>query len=602
MSKQLKHYYAFGPFRLDAEERILWQDDEPLALPPKVFETLVLLVEHRGRIVSKEEMMSALWADRFVEESNLTQSIFMLRKALGDGQDARYVETVPRRGYRFVAPVRKVQEEVGRIAREAGEEPAAPREAPPAEELISWRDEAMTSLAILPLVNESQDPEVEYLASGITDGVMGALSQLSQVRVVARSLVYRPQTQEADALQIGRKLGADAVLAGRILVLGRVLVIRVELIEVATGWQLWGERYQRPLSDLQTVQEELSANISEKLRLKLSEEEKSRLSRHFTQNPEAYQSYLKGRYYWNKHTGPGYRKAIEYFEEATRLDPHFALAHSGLADSYVAYDFYGELPPWETGPKAKAAAISALVVDDTLAEAHTSLACVKMMYERDWSNAEREFRKAIELDPNYAHARNWYSHFLMAMGRIEESLAESRLALQLDPLSETVNQYLGWHYIHARQFDRAIAQLEKTLKMNPEFFLARATLGMAYVQKGEFEKAIEEFGRAQQLYDTPLLLGFRGHACALKGDREGAQEAIRELKQIAERTYVPAYTTALIHTALGENEEAFEWFEEAYAAHNEWVNWIKVAPEVDSLRAEPRFRDLLRRLDLAPDK
>ena len=599
MSTPVKHFYEFGSFRLDLEERMLLQRGQPIALPPKVFETLILLIERNGRVVDKKEMMNLLWPDRYVEEANLTQNIFMLRKALGESQKDQYIETVPKRGYRFVAAVREIQEEVTPIA---AEEPVTVRETVAEEEILTRRGEAITTLAILPMINESHDPDVEYLSEGIADSIINSLSQLPQVRVVARSLVNRYKGhEEVDALKIGRELAADAELVSRVLVLGNVLIIRAELIEVTTGWQLWGESYQVPFSDILTVQHEVATNISEKLRLRLTEEEKNRLGKHYTQNTEAYQCYLKGRYYANRRTMEGYQKAIENFQQATKLDPGYALAYSGLANAYVAFDFYGILPPWETSPKAKTAAINALIIDDTLAEAHTSLACVKMMYERDWSNAERAFKKALELDQNYAHAHNWYSHFLMAMGRIEESLAESRLALLLDPLDDSVNQYLGWHYIHARQFDRAIAQLEKTLAHNPDFFLARVTLGMAYVQKGEFTNAIAEFQKAQQIDGSHLVLGFLGHAYAMAGDREAAIEALNELEELAERAYVPPYTIALIYTALGEKPQAFEWFEKAYASQNEWLNWIKVAPEVDSLRAEPQFTELLRLLNLTPD-
>ena len=338
----------------------------------------------------------------------------------------------------------------------------------------------------------------------------------------------------------------------------------------------------------------MSTNISAKLHVKLTEEEKKRLSKHGTQNAEAYQAFLMGRYYRNKRTGEGYTKAIECFEQAIKLDPGYALAYSALADSYVTFDFYGILPPWETSPKAKTAAINALVIDETLAEAHTSLACVKMMYERDWSNAEREFKRAIELDPDFAHAHNWYSHFLMAMGRIEESFAESQIALKLDPLDDSINQYLGWHHIHARHFERAIAQLEKTLEDNPDFFLARVTLGMAYEQKGEVAKAIEEFKKAYQLEKNAIVLGFLGHAYAQAGNMEEARKILQELEELSKRIYVPPFSIGLIYTSLGETTEAFEWFEKAYAAQNEWLNWLKVAPEVDSLRADPRFTESAR--------
>jgi TolB-like protein/Tfp pilus assembly protein PilF len=442
---------------------------------------------------------------------------------------------------------------------------------------------------------------LEYLTDGITDSINNSLSQFPQVRVIARSLCYRYKGKDAEALKAGRELTADTVLVSRLVALGSVLIIRAELVEVSTGWQLWGEQYQTRLSDILQVQEEVATNISAKLHLKLTEEEKKRLGKHFTQHPDAYQCYLKGRYYRNMRTGEGYQKAIESFEQAVKLDPGYARAHAALADSYVSFDFYGILPPWETSPKAKSAAINALVLNDTLAEAHTSLACVKMMYERDWSNAEREFKRAIELDPHYAHAHNWYSHFLMAMGRIEESYAESQIALKLDPLDDSINQYLGWHHIHARQFGRAIAQLEKTLTDNPDFFLARVTLGMAYVQDGKVEQAIEEFKKAYKLEKNAIVLGFLGHAHAMAGNREEASGILEELEELSKRIYVPPFSIGMIYTALGEATEAFEWFEKALVAQNEWLNWLKVAPEVDSLRADQRFQDLLRRLKLTPD-
>lgn len=594
MSRPVKHFYEFGAFRLDLEKRILWRETQAVPLAPKVFDTLVALIERRDRLVEKDELMSVLWPDSYVEESNLTQNIFVLRKILAEGgpENEHYIETVKKRGYRFVSPVKEVQE-TGEEVEDTGTttEP----------EVSDRHTKTTTSIAVLPMINESNDSEVEYLADGITGSIINYLSQIPQVRVVARSLVFRYKGKELDALKIGRELAADVVLLTRIDVLGSKLIIRTELVEVSSGWQLWGEQYPTTLSDLLKVQDEVATNISAKLHLKLTEEEKKRLGKHFTGNAEAYEAYLKGRYYWNKRTGDGYQKAIEYFEQAIKLDPGYALAYSALADSYVAFDFYGVLPPWETSPKAKKAAINALVIDDSLAEAHTSLACVKMMYERDWSNAEKEFKRAIELDPHYAHAHNWYSHFLMAMGRIEESFAESEVALKLDPLDDSINQYLGWHYHHARQFDRAIGLLEKTLTQNPEFFLARVTLAMAYEQKGEVAHAIEEFQKAYQLEKNNVVYGFLGHAYALAGNREAAQKILNELEELSKRVYVPPYSVALIYTALGETDDAFEWFEKAYAAQNEWLNWLKIAPEIDRLRADPRFGKLLLLLNLVRD-
>ena len=597
--KAVRHFYEFGGFRLDLEQRLLSHGGETVALPPKVFETLVLLIEHKGRVVRKEDMMKTLWPDRYVEESNLTQNIFMLRKMLGgDPGKAQYIETIPKRGYRFIGTVKETQEEVDQTEEEALPVPVEEPEPEAPQEKSTRPEETRNSIAVLPMVNETGDPALEYLTDGITDSLIKLLSKLPQVHVIARSLVFRYKGKEENALKIGRELTADTVLVSRAVAFGSVLIIRAELVEVSTGWQLWGEQYKTQLSDILQLEDEVSRNIAAKLHLKMTEEEKKRLCKHDTENAEAYQAFLMGRNYRNKRTGEGYAKAIECFEHAIKLDPGYALAYSALADSYVSFDFYGILPPWETSPKAKTAAINALLIDDTLAEAHTSLACVKMMYERDWSNAEREFKRAIELDPDFAHAHNWYSHFLMALGRIEESFIESEIALKLDPLDDSINQYLGWHHIHARQFERAIAQLEKTLEENPNFFLARVTLGMAYEQKGEVAKAIEEFKKAYELEGNAIVLGFLGHAYARAGNREEARKILQELEELAKRIYVPPFSIALIYTSLGESTEAFEWFEKAYAAQNEWLNWLKVAPEVDSLRADPRFAALIERLNL----
>lgn len=601
-SKAVKHFYEFGPFRLDLEERLLSSPEGTIPLAPKIFETLVLLIESKGRIVKKDEMMKKLWPDRYVEESNVSQNIFMLRKILGEGTgNDQYIENIPRRGYRFIGTVTEVQEVTAKTKEEAL---ASVEETIPEvqQEKPARPDEAKISIAVVPMVNETGDPAWEYLADGVTDSLIKLLSHLPQVRVIARSLVYRYKGKEADALMIGRELASDMVLVSRVVAREGKLIVRAELVEVSTGWRAWGEQYQPQLSDIRKLEDEVSTNISATLHLKLTEEEKKRLSKYETENADAYQAFLMGRYCRSKQTGEGYQKAIEYFEEAIKLDPGYALAYSALADAYVSYDFFGILAPWETSKKAKTAAINALVIDDTLAEAHTALACVKMMYERDWSNAEREFKRAIELDPEFAHAHNWYSHFLMAMGRVDESFAESQIALRLDPLDDSVNQYLGWHHIYARQFDRAIVQLEKTLANNPDFFLARVTLGMAYEQKGEFAQGIEEFKKAYELEKSALVLGFLGHAYAHAGNIGEAQKILEELEELAKRIYVPHFGIGLIYTALGRKTDAFEWFEKAYAAHNEWMNWWKVLPELDILRPDPRFTEMLIRFDLTPNR
>ena len=375
MSNRVKHIYEFGPFRLDLEQQTLLKEEKAVALPPRVFETLVLLIERRDRVTSKKEMMDVLWPDRYVEEANLSQNIFQLRKILGENHGkAKFIETVSKRGFRFVAPVNEIVEEIGPIIQPAEEQPVAEASAlelklsvPKVKEDTTTDVPQTVTLAVLPAINETNDPNLEYLSDGICDNIIINLSQLPQLRVISRSLVSGYKRQQVDPREAGRELGAETVLITKV---STGLIVTAELVEVSTGGQLWGQQYHCSLSDILQFQNELATTISERLKLKLTEEEKQRLRRHYTQNPEAYQAYLKGRYHWNKHTAAGYAKAIESYEEAIRLDPQYALAYSALADSYVTFDFYGVLPPLEIGPKAKAAAVNALLLDDTLAEAH----------------------------------------------------------------------------------------------------------------------------------------------------------------------------------------------------------------------------------------
>ncbi|MCA1626804.1 MAG: winged helix-turn-helix domain-containing protein, partial [Acidobacteria bacterium] len=432
MSEPAAFLYEFGPFRLDAAEQLLLRDGVPVPLTPKVFETLVVLVENSGRVVEKEKLMEQVWPGTFVEEGNLSVTIFMLRKALGeDAVERRYIETVPKRGYRFTAPVRKMRRG-DQLGDQSGSRAAAGESAsfldatviePPSspghsnakfphesatlsrttralkdsssslsssQSIRRARAKTIDSLAVLPLVNGSDDPNAEYLSDGITESIINSLSQLPQLRVMSRSTVFRYKGREVDPQEVGRDMSVRAVLTGRVLQLGDRLIIRTELVDVADGWQLWGEQYNRNPADILAVQEEISQEISAKLRLKLSGEQKQRLTKRHTGSAEAYQTYLKGRYYWNKRTHEGIRKGIEYFTEAIKLDPNYALAYAGIADSYALLGAieYSALPPHEAMQKAREAALRALAIDDTLAEAHASLAYVRI-YDWNWTEAEK---------------------------------------------------------------------------------------------------------------------------------------------------------------------------------------------------------------------
>jgi DNA-binding SARP family transcriptional activator len=460
----------------------------------------------------------------------------------------------------------------------------------------------ISSLAILPLANASDDPGMEYLSDGITESIINNLSQLPQLKVMARSTVFNYKGREVDPRKVGRDLRVSAVLMGRVLQFGDALIIRTELIDVADGAQLWGEQYNRKLSDILVVQEEISREISEKLRLKLTKEEQKRLTKRHTQDTDAYRLYLKGRHFWNKRTEEGLKKGIEYFRQAIDADPNYALAYSGLADCYNSFAFsfdLGSLPPSEAIPKAKAAAMKALEIDDTLAEAHTSLAYAKQLYDWDWSSSEREFNRALELNPNYANAHHWYSHYLIAAGRTEESLAESERALELDPLGLIINTHLGWHYIYARQYDLAVEQLRKTLELDPGYGLAHWYLGIAYEQKGLYPEAATEFRKSVEFLKGNLIVEANmGHYYAVSGQRKKAQKIIDKLQELSKQRYVSSYEIALIHLGLGEKEQAFGRLERAYQEHSDMLVYLNFEPRLDPLRGDPRFQDLLRRVGL----
>ena len=403
-------------------------------------------------------------------------------------------------------------------------------------------------------------------------------------------------------MAVGKELGVRAVLTGRILQRGDNLMISTELLDVRDNKQLWGEQYSEKVSDLLAVQREIAKEITGNLRLKLSGPEQSRVTKHYTENPEAYQLYLKGRFYWNKRTEEGVEKGIEYFQQAVEKDPKYALAYTGIADSYslltMAIDV-GSLSPSQAIPKARAAAMKALELDDTLAEAHTSLAFIKLNYDWDWSAAETEFRRGIELNPNSANAHHWYSHYLMAMGRTNESLAESKRALELDQLSLILNTHLGWHYFMAHQFDLAIEQLRKTIEMDPNYGLAHWYLGLAYEQSAMYAQAAAELRTAKDLLkkNVGIEAGI-GRVDALSGKRAEAEKVIDELKDLSKQIYVSSYHIASIYASLGDKDRAFEWLQGAYKERSDSLVYLKVDPKMDSLRSDPRFTDLVRRVGL----
>ncbi len=457
---------------------------------------------------------------------------------------------------------------------------------------------SIQSIAVLPFQNRSTEADTEYLSDGLAESLIYRLSQLPNLKVIPTSSVFHYKGKEIDPVKVGQELGVNAVLSGRMVQRGDQLTISAELVDVRNNRLLWGEQYDRKMSDLLQTQRQIAREIVDKLRLKVSGQEKG-LAKHYTESNEAYQLYLKGRFYWNKRTGDAIKKSIEYFNQAIEKDPSFVLAYAGLADCYVVPA--NRLPPREAMPKAKAAAKRALELDDSLAEAHTSLARVLATYDWDWAGAEKEYKRAIELNPQYATAHQWYGGWFEAKGQHNEAIAERKLALELDPLSLIINFELGLAFYYAHDYDSAIEQFQKTLELDPNPPPIRQFLPAAYEQKGMYADAIAGFKKATPLgagSEWSYLMAGLGHVYAVSGQKDEARKVLDELKQLSGQQYVPATSIALVYAGLGEKDQAFVWLEKGLAERSFQMQWLKVEPRWDNLRSDPRFTDLVRRVGL----
>jgi len=592
MNQSIRFCYEFGLFRVDTAKRCLLRESEIIPIAPKIFETLLALVERQGEVLSKEDLMCRLWPNSFVEEGNLTYNISTLRKLLGERAfDHNYIVTIPGRGYMFVAEVRTVSlQQNRRLSANLTHFTSMPLE--------EGNNKApIDSLAVLPLSSESTGANSEYLLYGITDSIINNLSQLPQLRVLAHNTVSRYKDVEINAQEVGRELNVRAVLIGKIQQLGPRLIIRTELVAVIDGRQLWGEQYNRQMSDIFEVEAEISREISEALRLKLTGEEKQRLSKHYPENTEAYHLCLKGRYYWSKYTKEGLTKAIKYYTQAIEIDSNYALAFAGISSSYYRLsNLY--LSPQEAMPKAKAAALKAVELDDTLAESHTALGLVMELYDWNWTGAEKEYLRALECNPNYAIAYHLYGLCLRRMNKLNEAKAVFQQALDLDPLSPQINVSLGATLYMMHQYEQSIERFTQVLEMDSCYYPARICLGIAYQSMGDLEQAIREYKNARTLDDNLITLGHMGQALAIEGKRKEALKTLDELQKQLKQGYVSPYYVALIYTGLGDYDKAFAWLEKAYKERNEMITWLGVNPEVDSLRSDPRFNTLLKRIGI----
>lgn len=467
--------------------------------------------------------------------------------------------------------------------------------------LYLWFGQAkpIDSIAILPFVNVNGDSEIEYLSDGITESVINSLSQIPQLRVMARSTVFAYKGKQADPRKIGQDLKVGAVLTGTVLHRSDNLSVQAELVDVKDGAQMWGNQYNTGFNDILRTQEEIAREISDSLRLRLTGEQEKKLTKHYTENTQAYELYLKGRYYWNKRTGEGFQKAIGQFEQAIAKDPNYALAYAGLADCYTLMPAWALMPPKEGHPKAKEAAQHALSIDETLAEAHTALAHTLHNYDWNWKGSEKEYSRAIQLNPNYATAHHWYSNLLSDLGRGQEAITEKKHALTLDPLSLVINADLGNILYHQRKYDEAMAQLQKTLELDSNFPLAYQFLGYVYEKQNRYDEEISACKKAIAVSQDSLELKAElARALALAGQKKEAQKILDDLLKRAEKEYVVAYEIAMIYDGLGRKDDAFQWLQKAIEERSYQVSSLAVDPRLDSFRSDPRFRMLLAKLNL----
>jgi TolB-like protein/Tfp pilus assembly protein PilF len=462
--------------------------------------------------------------------------------------------------------------------------------------LLGGGGSRIRSVAVLPFVNAGADPNLEYLADGVTEGIISGLSRVPQLHVMARSTVFSFKGREANVQKVGTDLSVDAVLLGRIAQQGDTLIIQADLVKVADGSELWGDQYNRKVSDLITVQQDISKEIYENLRPTLMGKQAGQLAEHETENPDAYRLYLQGLFYWNKWTEEGFRKAITYFNQAVEKDPNYALAYAGLADTYNFLGQSGYDAPSKVWQNAKTAAMQAVQLDEQLPEAHIALALVRADYDWDWAGAESEFKKAIQLNANSATAHQWYADFLIRMGRFEQGKLELKKAQELDPLSLLINTSIGSQLYFARKYDAAVQQFQKTLEMDPKFVPAQHALEAAYAQSGMYKEAVAERQQVLTLSGNPDLAAAVGEEFRTSGYPGVLRSWLEGLQEVSKRGYVSSYNMAEIYARLEQKQEALAGLERAYSERDSNLTHMKVEPAFDSIRSDPRFQELLRRL------
>jgi len=632
-----RRFLEFGEFRVDEAHRLLLRKGEVVPLTSKVFDTLLFLIDSRDRVIEKDELMRLLWPSSHVEEGNLTVNVSHLRKALDDTHnERRFIVTIPGRGYRFVGEVREANggsEESAPAVTVSSPTPAAmsargPSSAlrPPPGDRLGLRKLAAgfaviaalaaaalllqarssgspatavvrtRSIAILPFKPLAPRETDSYLGLGMADALITKLSGIRHLTVRPTSAILDYRASPRSSLEIGREQRVDAVLEGTIERADDRVRMTVRLLNVKDGAALWTYQSEESESrDLFALQDLLSEKIADALLVNLTGSERRSLRKHYTENPEAYDAYVKGRYYWNQRTSEGLLKAIGFFETAVRLDPNYALAYSGLSDSYDLSVWYVPLPASEAVPKIEAAARKAVELDPLLSDAHLSLSTL-YSFRWEWDKDMVEHQRALALNPGNATAHHWYSLGLGLRGRFDEAVAEAQKARELDPLSPSINTDLGWVYYLARRYDRAIDAYRSTLEMDPGFSLAHFDLSLAYSAVGRNDDAVSEMRKASQR-GSDYLAGL-GYVCGAAGRRDEALVALRELTALSKIRYVPPYHFAWIYTGLGDRNRAIAELEQVYREHTQHVVDFKTVPMFDSLRSDRRYADLVRRVGL----
>ena len=616
--------FRFGVYELDLRSGELLRSGLRVRLQPQPLKVLSMLLERAGEVVTREEIQAQIWGNEtFVDfERGLNYCIKQIRAALNDDAETpRFVETLPRRGYRFIAAVEAIAaESPPQEGSPVG--PSKPAVSRPVMALLllgilavlavvyRWLplagDEAIRSIAVLPLDNLSGDPDQEYFADGITEALIAELGKISALRVISRQSVMQYKDTAKSVPRIARELRVDAIVEGSVQQDGEQVRVTAQLIGVKPERHLWADSYDREMNRVLDLTSDLARAIAREIQVVVTPEEEARLAGTRAVNPEAYEIYLKGRHNLNQRTVEGFVRATMLFEEAVVLDPNYAPALAGMADAYSLLGSTGfeAHPPRETMERAKHAALEALEADDTLAEAHTAMALILMMYDWDWTGAEEEFLRALDINPSYATAHQWYGQFLWVVGRPDEALAQIEEARRLDRFSIAINATLGMHHYYAGQYDQAIEQFHDALDIWPDLPLLRLQHGVVLTQQGRLNEAIVTFRAVlQAVADHPIRLttmGALGHALGLAGRENEARALLGELERLSGRRYVSGIYPAAIHAGLGEKDQAFAWLEKAYEDRSDYLLFLPLDPIFDSLHDDPRFADLLARLNLRP--